>query len=721
MSPAEQRDAWSAHEVRETIEAATPDPRAGIAPPVESFVVAPPTSGIALERDVRLSPARDGALFRRKRVTHVLLIDDESATRLVMHNRLRELGHEVTAAENGAQGLTLARETRFDLFVVDAGLTNGVNSLEVCRRLKQMPHNIGVPLVLLSKYSARDELSKGYEAGADAVLVKADMAVFDQILRVFVRIKRKQDELILQIRTLDDNNRRLVEERQRTSSLENQNAGSTDPAVVWRDMAPGKPDGVLVVDEEGVVRFSDRGAHEVFGGSIEGKNLGRLAQRSGLEAFVRDVQTENREGLRFDLPARNGRAGRSLLASVVPMVAKPGEADPGLRIVLLLDAGKRKIAAELMRLQEYTLPRHELGVLRDVARVMYGTSGLIGPSAAMTLIRAQVTEAARSTAPVLICGEAGSGRQHIARALHYSGEGGGPFLPIACAGLSSEHLEAEIFGQVKGAFHDAIVDRPGALQQASHGTVFLQDVDQLPLPLQGKLVRVIKEHLATRAGTEKAEPIDVRIVASTQVDLRAAVAANTFEAGLFELLRATVTVVAPLRERHDDIEALTLHFLRMFGSGRPELEIASDAMFRLLSHSWPGNVLELKSCIERACKRVPGSVIGVEHLAPALRDLPDDVPAREITPIARPAKITVGGTHVVPPSGVFPAPVTPSLPHGLRPGEIGPDDPISLDHYEKKCLERALEATAGDKLKAARLLEVGKSTLYRKLKRYGIT
>src|SRR5688572_23001276 len=596
-----------------------------------------------------------------------------------MHNRLKEVGYEITAVENGAQGLTLARETRFDLFLVDAGLNSGIGSVEVCRRLKQMPHNAGVPLIVLGKTAARDELPKGYEAGADACLVKSDLQVLEHVLRVFLRHKRKHDELCQQLRILDDQNRRLVEERQRTNALEHANNGASDPAAVWRDMAPGRPDGVLVVDEEGVVRFGDRGAHEIFGGGVEGKNLGRLAPTSGLEACVRDVHSEKRDGLRFDIVSRNGRAGRSLLASVIPMVGQPGEADPGMRIVLLLDAGKRRVAAELMRLQEYTLPQREVGVLLDAARVAYGTASLIGPSATMTQVRAQMSDAARLHTPILIVGEAGSGRQHAARALHFSREPEGPFLPVACAGFSPEHLDAEIFGQVKGAFADAILDRPGALQQAAHGTVFLQDVENLPLNLQAKLVRAIRDHATVRAGSDRPEPIEVRVIASTSIDLAAATASRGFDPELLQLLAATVIRIAPLRDRPEDIDALTSHFLRLYGGGRPHLEVADDAMARIHTYAWPGNVLELKSCIERACKRSLNGRIALDHLAPAVRDLPGERPAHEIVPMPAPARASLGthsvGAHTLPPQITAFPPSLSGVPQGLRPGEIGSEDP----------------------------------------------
>ncbi|MCC7014497.1 MAG: sigma 54-interacting transcriptional regulator [Planctomycetes bacterium] len=648
-------------------------------------------------------------------MTHVLLIDDESATRLVMANRLKEAGHEVTIAENGAQGVASSRERRFDAILVDAGLSAGINGQEVCRRLRQIPTNTGVPLLLLSKASSREDLPRGYEAGADMCLVKSDLPVLDHVLRVFLRLKSEQDELRSQARSLAEAFKRAQEERARPSDGEPNGAGSSEPATVWRELAPGKPDGVVIVDDEGIVRYADRGAQDLFGGPIDGKNLGRLSPASGLEAFVRDTNLQKKEGQRFDLPPRNGRQGRSVIASVVTMVAKPGDVDPGLRVVLFLDAGRRKVATEMIRLQEYTLPRREVGVLIEAARVAYGTANLIGSGAAMTRIRAAVTEFAKSSMPVLLIGETGSGRAHIARALHFSSDSAGnPFLPVACAGLSAEHLELELFGAVKGANPEVTFDRPGALHMG-RGTLYLSDVDQLSPRLQSKLLRAIREGVACRTGSDRAETTEMRVVASTQVDLQRAVEAGTFDGELLRELLQAFIVVPPLRERADDIEPLTMHFLRMFGSGRPELELAPQALARIQGHVWPGNVLELKSAIDRACKRAPGAVIQLEHLPPSLRD-----GGYEMTPVASPKKLVFGGSgSAFPSTNGSTISVASAFAH--RPGEVGPDDPISLDHYEKKCLERALEATGGDKLKAAKLLKVGKSTLYRKLKRYEIS
>lgn len=647
-------------------------------------------------------------------MTHVLVVDAESSTRLVLHSRLRESGYEVTAAENGAQALSALRERRFDLILIDTASGAGLGGIDLCRRLKQVRPSLEAPILLTHKGSSREDATRAFEAGCDAFLTKADMPVLEPVLRGFARAKHTFDELRVRNHALEQQVQRLNSDRGHHPETEGMN-GAVGAASVWRDIAITKPDGVLVVDDEGLVHMSDRNAQELFGGLIDGKALGLLAPASGLEAFVRDVHSEQRDGLRFDLPAKLGRQARSLMASVAPIVAKPGERDRGLRVVILLDIARRRLATELIGLQEYTIPRAEVAVLRQAARFAYGSANVVGPCAAMTRIRERVRDLGPSNSPVLLSGPVGSGRQHVARALHFGAEHGGPFVPVACAGLTVEHLEAELFGQVKGAFADAVIDRPGALQRAGRGTVYLSDVDKLPPSLQSKLATALRERVAVRAGADRSEPIEARVIASTSADLAKLVDRGAFDADLASLFVQQVVLPA-LADRPEDLRALTEHFLRMFGSDRPHLTLSAEALAAIESYSWPGQVQELRSCVERACRASTGERIELDHLPPALRDLMPDMAVREFQPSPGPLRIVSGVTssadehHHAPRNGV----------RARAPGEVGQDDPINLDHYEMKCLERALAATGGDKLAAARMLKVGKSTLYRKLKRFNI-
>jgi DNA-binding NtrC family response regulator len=641
------------------------------------------------------------------------LIDDEAATRLVMHNRVRDLGHEVVSAENGAKGLSEARDGGFDLILIDAGLS-GVTGLEVCRRLRHSPATSTVPLVLFSKSGAsREEIHQGFEAGCDAFVTKAEMGNLEDVVRALLRIRAHQNELAQQSRAFEAQNRRLQEEQACAVDTELSQHGGGENALISRELAAGKPDGLLLVDAEGIVKLADRGARDLLGNTLQGKNLGRLAPGSGLEAFVRDARSETREGFRFDIPTPKGRLTRSLTVSVVPLMPNPGEKDPGLRVVVLLDAGKRRVASELLRTGEYIIPRREVGVLLDAARVAFGSSSFVGETAAIARIRARIAEAAQSTDPVLISGEEGTGKQHVARALHFNGAMGGPFVPLSCAALSESHLDSELFGQIKGAFPDAVVDRPGAVQQANHGTLYLQMIESLPPELQKKLLRLLQTGETTRAGSTRTEKAEVRVIAATSGRIQDEIDAGRFLPELYAALRTIEAALPPLRERRDDIPLLAQHFANRRGA-----ELGEDVLAALQSHSWPGNVRELETVVERVCAQAVGRAVTIDDLPAPVRDAARTLPQRQLIPKARPSEAPVSGTHV---PLARPAPDNAAV--GGRPRadwEITDQDPISLDHYERKVLLRALDATRGDKLAAARLLKVGKSTLYRKLKRFNI-
>ncbi|MBI5433354.1 MAG: sigma-54-dependent Fis family transcriptional regulator [Planctomycetes bacterium] len=659
-------------------------------------------------------------------MSRILLIDDEAAARLVLQNRLKDLGHDVVLAENGAKGLLEAREGGFDVILVEAGLGAGISGIEVCRRIKQVPQSALTPLVMVARSGAtREDVHQAYEAGCEHVLQKADMVGFEDVLRTALRSKAQSDEFARQLRAVEAEMRRKIEERQHENDRELARGDSGEHALVGRDLAAGKPDGVMLVDAEGIVRCADRGARELLGASIEGKNLGRLAPNTRLEAFVRDAHTESREGYRFDVRPTGARTGRALIASVVPLVANPGERDPGMRVVILLDAGKRRVATELLRVQEYSIPRREVGVLMEAARRAFGAVGVIGNSTAVRAARSAVNEFAHSSEPVLLLGQPGVGKQHLARSLHFSGSLTGPFLPLSCAALSAANLDSELFGHVRGATPEAVSDRPGMIQQSAHGTIYLSEVDHLPLELQKKLLRALRDGEVVRVGAERVERCDSRFVFSAEVDLVRLASQGLFLAELIELFGRRTIVLPTLRERREDIPALAQHFLERFAASRNDMEVSDEALAVLEAHEWPGNIRELETVVERAVAATQNAVIDVLHLPAALRELHGRMGDHVMDPAPRPDHVTIGGgVHL--PSSSTPLPTSTPSPFGQptrarQPWDIDETEELSLDLYEKKCLIRALNETGNDKLAAARLLKVGKSTLYRKLKRFGIT
>ncbi|MBX3472494.1 MAG: sigma-54-dependent Fis family transcriptional regulator [Planctomycetes bacterium] len=308
---------------------------------------------------------------------------------------------------------------------------------------------------------------------------------------------------------------------------------------------------------------------------------------------------------------------------------------------------------------------------------------IVGESTAMREVYERTARAARTEATVLVRGESGSGKEAIARAVHFnSPRRDGPFVKVDCAALPEALLENELFGHERGAFTGADRTVEGKVAQADGGTLFLDEVGEVPLAAQGKLLRLLQERTFTKVGATQAQKVDARFVCATHRDLEALVADGTFRQDLYYRLRVVQIDVPPLRARGAaDLDRLIDHFLFELGRrhGRPDLVLAPAARAALHAHAWPGNVRELENALESAIVLAPGQVI-----APA-----------ELPIVARPAAAPVGQAV---PEGAF---VT-----GLRP----------LAEVERAYIEHVLAACDGNRSAAARVLQIGRNTLQRKLK-----
>ena len=656
-------------------------------------------------------------------MSRILVVDDDSGSRLILKSRLADRGHDAVVAETGARGLAQARESRFDVILVSATITQAVDGFEICRRIRQIPEAHATPVVLYAESASPESQARGYAAGCESFLVGSELPTLAPVLLILLKHGRERREIEAQMRALQDLARRATEERPRATDAEpvavRENA---DHAGVLREIASGRPEGLLVVDVEGTVRQADRGACELLGGRIEGRHLGHLVPSAGLEAFVRDAHIEAREGFRFDLVPRRGRAARSLSASVVPMLVQPSEDDPSYKVVLLYDASKRRLAADLVRSQDASVPRAQLGPLLEAARESFRVQALRGESGPMRALRTLVVEASGRTDPVLIEGERGTGKERIARTLHFCGSSTGAFVQLRCNALSAESLEIELFGYTKGAFPTATCDRPGLFHAAQDGTLYLEEIGDLPLELQRRLLAFLETGtVQRRSASRRNERIDLRVIASSSRPLEAAVAEGRF---LPELLARFVGLVlrAPgLAARPEDVEPIVRHAIDCFGAGRQVRTITEEALGLLQQYPWPGNVAELWDCVEQACARATEGRIEVGDLPRALREHHQGVPERSLQPVARHAGPVAQGTHTVAGSArIEPGRSSRPAAREARAWDITDEDPINLDHYEKKALLRALDAVGQDRIRAAKLLGLGKSTLYRKLKRFDI-
>jgi len=288
---------------------------------------------------------------------------------------------------------------------------------------------------------------------------------------------------------------------------------------------------------------------------------------------------------------------------------------------------------------------------------------------------------APSDAPILIWGETGTGKELIASAIHHASHRAREvFVKVSCAALSKELLESELFGHVKGAFTSSVRDRTGKFELAHSGTIFLDEVDDIPLDLQVKLLRVLQEYTIERVGGDEVIPVDIRVISATKVDLRQKIADGEFRGDLFYRLNVIPIRLPALREREGDVSLLVDHFLRMFGG--EEVVIAPDAMRVLTEYAWPGNVRELENVIERLV------VITGGRREITVNDLPPELTA----PPPMPSELELSGSSFV---------------------EI-------IESTERRLIQQALDRADGNKSRAAELLKMKLSTFRDRAVKLGI-
>ncbi|HZR84047.1 MAG TPA: sigma 54-interacting transcriptional regulator [Candidatus Binatia bacterium] len=494
------------------------------------------------------------------------------------------------------------------------------------------------------------------------------------------------------------------------------------PYVVSRDAA--------VTEQLADIRFpADRG----FAGE---------ALRSGRAILVNDAQNDPR--LYRDVDKRTGTQTRAILT--VPLAGKEGPIGVLQVINPLRDgrfteddlsflealAGSVAIALENARLyatvraSEERL-RAEVGVLRrDLAR-SDRFAEIVGTSDAMGEVFRLMESAAATPITVLIEGETGTGKELIARALHRgSARAEAPFIAVNCAALPESLLESELFGHRRGSFTGALSDRVGLFEAAKGGTIFLDEVGEMPAVMQAKLLRVLQEGEVVPVGDNRPRKVDVRVVSATNRDLAAEVASGRFRQDLYYRLAAFPIRVPPLRERGDDIAPIAARMLDKIAAqyGRKIDGIRRDAVALLAAYSWPGNVRELQNELERATALArPGEAIGPEHLSQRVRDA-----AQSVTPASAPGggPPTLGGAApsalasdgASPPAAASIGASLPEPPSGApaRPGDLR----AARASWEAHYIRDALRSMGGNVTRAAQALGLSRVALQKKMKEYGL-
>jgi DNA-binding NtrC family response regulator len=445
---------------------------------------------------------------------------------------------------------------------------------------------------------------------------------------------------------------------------------------------------VLVVDDEPAILSTLKKALSLEGYAVDVAGGVRIAEerleKKSYDVLLLDVALPDGDGI--ELLARLRRAGND---APVIMMSGHGTIDAAVRATKLgaLDFLEKPLSTDrLLVVLDNTL---RLMRAEQVARELQAEAGyfdeLIGESRVMAELRERVTRAARANASVLLTGERGTGKELVARAVHRaSPRANGPYEKLNCAAVPAELIESELFGHEAGAFTGATRQRRGKFERAGSGTLFLDEVGDMPLTMQAKLLRVLQEREVERVGGNDTIKVDVRVVAATNKDLIAACNEGCFRADLYDRLNVVPLTLPPLRARREDIPLLAQRFLELaiVGNHRPGVRLGEDAVAALTRHSYPGNVRELKNLIERLVILNPDDLVTAADVERALG---------------------AGGSPRQ--AGLY----RPGVPFRVLSEEA-----------ERTILEEALAHHAGQMAATARALGLERSHLYKKAKSLGL-
>lgn len=472
------------------------------------------------------------------------------------------------------------------------------------------------------------------------------------------------------------------------------------PADLEQVESPGKLH-LLIAEEDPATRAA---LSEI------GSGLGFAVQQASTAAAAREhLRARSIDVVLLGLRRANER---------LDLVEEASTLDPDLSVIVMAADASVPLAVESMRvgaedyipkpfsLEDLTVvldrARKKIGErrqlngasrrLRERMRSPKGLGNLIGASPRMEKLFRILAKVAQSSHPVLIQGETGTGKEKVARAIHANGpRSDHPFVLADCASLAPEMMDAELFGYAKDAFPGALRDNPGLLVSAEGGTVYIDEVSELGMEAQAKLLRALEEKQIHPVGSTRRIPINVRILASTKRDIGHLAESGRFRKDLYYRLNVVNLSIPPLRERPEDIPLIAGHILgRVSRENGVEHSISSEMMRLMVAYEWPGNVRELENVLERAAAFSSTPVLQLGDLPTQLQNF--HLASRTQTP--RPAM--------------------------REEGASGDGSVVSLAEMEKQAILDSLRTLKGDKLKAAHMLGIGKTTLYRKLKEYGI-
>lgn len=555
----------------------------------------------------------------------ILVLDDEESIRFTFDSFLRDEGHEVVTATSFAEARAHLQQADVDLIFSDILVPdiNGVDFLKYCRA-----HYDQVPVIMITGFPTMDTATEALRQGA-----------FDYIAKpVNQQALLKATRMALQYKRLHD------EKRSYQAHLE----------AVFRSVK----DGVVAVDRQlRVVALNDVAKKH--------RHFSRLQQGQAFVVAASGCDDSCLAALRTTLDA-----GSALEITRIKCSCDPDHE----RVMTLNTAPLQKDNGELIGAVLVVKDETRLHVLEKRLGERSQFHRIIGSSAPMQAIYGLLEKLAQVPTSVLITGESGTGKELIVDALHQRGvRREKPLVKVNCSALSENLLETELFGHVKGAFTGSIKDNPGRFELAQGGTIFLDEIGDISLRLQVKLLRVLQEKIIERVGDATPIVVDVRVVAATHQDLASKIRSGEFREDLFYRLKVVNIALPPLRERRTDIPLLVGHFIELFNTRfcRQVRGVSAAVERFFLSYHWPGNIRELEHVIEHAFILCQQDQLELEHLPP---DLP-------LTSVVKPLQLQA--------------------------------DPAAA-------IGAALSQAGGNKAKAARLLGMSRRTIYRKITEFNI-
>jgi DNA-binding NtrC family response regulator len=468
-------------------------------------------------------------------------------------------------------------------------------------------------------------------------------------------------------------------------------SAAISPTLSTPQMQPANFLNLLIVDDERSIREACREVAQSLGFSTfiadSAEHAFRVLESQAIDGVLLDLRLPGAGGLEALRRVKERRP-----EAVVVVITSYGTVQSAVQAMkhgaydyVMKPFSLDELKLLLERVSSHLRLKTENRLLREKVKSKQGFGGIVGRAPEMEKLYRIISKAANSAHPVLILGESGTGKEMVARSIHYSGPfRDKPFIPVDCGSLVPTLVESELFGYVKGAFTGANQAKDGLMAIAEGGTIFLDEVGELPVDLQAKLLRAIQEKEIRPVGSTRRLPINIRILAATNRDLEQAVTQGTFRRDLYFRLNVLSLRIPALRERREDVPLLIAHFIeRMTRTSGQNKSLSDTALKAMLAYDWPGNVRELENCLERTFAFTSGPMIHITDLPPEIANLP--------------VLESTGGIN------------------GILQRKI-----IPMAELEKQTILSAIAELNGDKLQAARLLGIGKTTLYRKLKDYAM-